>query len=101
MAGVLILLALACYQPPGPAPSGSPSALLASQVAEVGRKSALLSAHSNEIDGAIDAWRAASPAERPAIEAHIRESAEGLRTEAAALEAEVHDIEEQARAWDP
>lgn len=98
---MLILLALACHPPQGPAPSGSPSALLASQVAEVGRRSALLSAHSHAIDGAMDAWRAASPAERPAIEAQIRDAALGLQAEAAALQADVQDIEEQARAWDP
>ena len=82
---MLILLLFACYRPPGPAPGGSPSALLASQVAEVGRKTALLSTHSKEIDGAMDAWRAAKPEDRPAIEAQIRDRSASLREEAEAL----------------
>lgn len=102
MACVLIALLLAaCYRPPGPAPGGSPSAILASQIAEIGRKSALLSAHSKDIDGAIDAWRGAAPDQRPAIEAQIRDRSAELAVEAAALQAAVRDVEEQARVWDP
>lgn len=98
---LLALLLAACYRPPGPAPGGSPSAALASQIAEIGRKSALLSAHSKDIDGAIDAWRTAPPDQRPEIEARIRDRSAELAAEASALQAEVRDIEEQARVWDP
>ena len=101
MPRVLILLTLACYQPPGPAPGGSASALLASQVAEIGRRTELLAAHSREIDGAADAWRAATPERRAVLEGQLRERALHLQAEAAALRAQVNDVEEQARVWDP
>ncbi len=98
---MLLLLILACYRPTGPAPSGSPSAVLAGQTAEVGRKAAVLSQHCKEIEGWIDDWRAAPPEKRAEIEQKIQKRAGELKTEAEALQADERDLEDQARVWDP
>ncbi len=97
---MLLLLVIACYRPPGPAPAGSPAALLASQTAEAGRQAALLAAHTEEIEGWIDEWRAATPEARPEIEQRIQVKALELQAEAEALRDRVYDIEEQASVWD-
>lgn len=97
---MLLLLVVACAPATAPAPSGSPSALLAGQTAEVARKAELLSTQSRDIEGWVDAYKAAAPADRPAIEARIRERALQLQEDATALDLEVRDLEEQARVWD-
>jgi hypothetical protein len=51
------------------------------------------------IEGDIDAWRAASPGERPAIEARIRGKAQELQDRARAVQDEVESIEAGARAF--
>lgn len=96
---VFLLLVLACYRPTGPAPTGSASAVLAGQAAEVGRKAALLAEHSKSIEGWIDEWRAAPVEQQSEIEQKIQVRAVELKAEAEALQAEVHDIEAQAEVW--
>lgn len=97
---MLLLLVIACYRPTEPAPSGSPSALLAGQTAELARRAELLATQTRDVEGWIDEWKAAPPEQRAAIEAQIQERAEKLQADAEALNLEVQDLEEQARVWD-
>lgn len=97
---MLLLLVLACYRATEPAPSGSPSALLAGQTAELARRAELLATQTREIEGWIDAWKAAPVDQRATIEAQIQERAQKLQADAEALNLEVQDLEEQAKVWD-
>lgn len=97
---MLLLLVVACAPATAPAPSGSPSALLAGQSAEIARRAELLATQTKDIEGWVDDYRAAAPADRPALEARIHDRALKLQEDAAALDLEVQDLEEQARVWD-
>lgn len=96
----LLLLLLACHLPDaGSAPTGSRSAELAQRAAEVGRRADVLAQRTREIEGLYDALRAAPVADRPALRVQIRERAEALRDEAAAIEEEVERIERSAQVY--
>lgn len=96
---MLLLLALACAEPPGPATSGSRSAELATRAGEVGRKANVLAERTRDLEGLFDELRAAPPEQRDAVRARIHQRAQELFAEAEGLQGEVARIETAAQVY--
>ena len=95
----LVLVACAPSGDPGPAPSGSRSAALAQEAAEVSRRADALAERARDLEGLFDELRAAPVGTRGPIRDRIRERAAELQEEARALRDEVAAIEARARVY--
>ena len=99
LAALLYVLPGGCTPDPGPATTGSRSALLASRAGEVARQADRVAAHAASIEGLIDEWRAADPEQRGELAARIRAEAQAIQDEARDVQAQVRGIEDGARVW--
>lgn len=89
----------ACTPEPGPAATGSRSALLSSRSGEVAREADRVAEHAAAIEGMIDEWRAAPPEQRAEIAARIQAEARRMQDEAHDVQAQVRGIEDGAHVW--